>query len=248
MRSQIFGFFVSTRQIFEGIFPHPYHQVRNLLLHHLNLVGGFHTIDQRNVTFGSSGIDSCTSMQESVLNDWGDEISRVIGLTHQACGHIDSIQRLEKMREALSFNWLKLHQSAAIAHIALGATADNETHMIMTVGWNDEADTDTVELATYLFSTLLYGLRETKITFDCRHSWVEGGKVTEPVSKRPKYGIRLDTVEKISELKKLREQDKKDNGEVTLTKTEACQLVGLTLVTLKKYDRMLFDRWHEMNY
>ncbi|MBK9050868.1 MAG: hypothetical protein IPL78_08130 [Chloroflexi bacterium] len=72
----------------------------------------------------------------------------------------------------------------------------------------------------------------------------------EPIiaAKRPKYGIRQDTVAKLNELKQLREQDKKDNGEVTLTKTEACQLVGLTLVTLKKYDRMLFDRWPEMKY
>lgn len=248
MRSQIFGFHVQTRQLFEGIFPHPYLQVRQLLRHHLNLVGDFHTIDHRNVTFGLPGMAACTNLQESILNELGEDISRVISLTHQACGHVDSIQRLEKMREALSYNWLKLHQSAAIAQFALGATADNETHMIMTVGWNNEADMETIELTNRLFNTLIYGLRQTKITFNCCHHWVEGEKGTEPLSKRPKYGIRLDTVEKISELKKLREQDKKDNGEVTLTKTEACQLVGLTLVTLKKYDRMLFDRWHEMKY
>jgi hypothetical protein len=218
------------------------------LRHHLNLVGGFHTIDQRNITFGSPGIDSCASIQESIMNDWGDEVSRIIGLTHQACGHIDSIQRLEKMREALSYNWLKLHQTAAIAQIALGATADNETHMIMTVGWNDEADAETIEETSSLFDVLLYGLNETKITFNFRHRWVEGEKATGSASKRPKYGIRLDTVEKLNQLKKLRDEDKRANGEVKLTKTEACELVGLTVVTLRKYDRMLYERWYEMNF
>jgi hypothetical protein len=187
-------------------------------------------------------------MQESIFNDWGDEVSRVIGLTHQACGRIDSIQRLEIMREALSYNWPKLHQSAAIAQFALGATTDDETHMIMTVGWNDEADAVTVEQTSTLFDVLLYGLRQTKVTFNCRHRWVEGEKSTETAAQRRKYGIRLDTVEKLNALKILRDKDKKENGQVTLTRTEACEQVGLTLVTLQKYDRMLHERWYEMNF
>ncbi len=248
MRSQIFGFHVETRQLFEGIFPHPYHEIRGLLLHHLNMIGGFHTIDQRNVTFGSPGMDSSVSVQEIVLNDWGDEVTRVIGLVHQACGHVDSIQRLEKMREALSFNWLKLHQSAAIAQIALGAMAGNETHLIMTVGWNDEADNDTIDLTGNLFRILLLGLRETKITYNSRRIWVEAEMEPIVAAKRPKYGIRQDTIAKFNELKSLRDKDKKQNGKVTLTRTEACEQVGLTVVTLQKHDRMLHERWYDMKY
>jgi len=248
MRSQTFGFHVETRQLFEGIFPHPFPEVQRLLRHHTHIFGDLYMIHQRSITFGSPDMDSGVSFQEFVLNAWDEEIFRTISLVHQACGSIDSIQRLEKMRQAFSFNWLKLQQSAAVAQIALGAMAGNETHMIMTIGWNDDAPEYDVHMASIFFQVLMIGLRTTKITYNSRKFWVESEMEPEIVSKRRKYGIRLDTVAKLEALKKLREKDRKENGAVTLTKTEACQQVGLTVITLRKYDRLLYDRWDDMKY
>lgn len=248
MRSQTFGFCIETRQIFEGIFPHPFHEVRNLLRHHIHIFGDFSIIQQRNITYGIPDLDSGFSSEEILLSTWDEEIHRTISLVHQACGNIDSIQRLEKMRQAFFYNWLKLQQSATIVHIALGALAGQETHMILTIGWGDDAPQYDVNSADNFFPLLIHRLGETKITYNSIRSWTGFKWETDSVSKRRKYGIRLDTVEKLNQLKKLRDEDKNTNGEVKLTKTEACEQVGLTVVTLRKYDRMLYERWYEMNF
>ncbi len=240
MRSQLFGFHIQTHFIYEAVLACPLVQAHELTIQHIRKFDTLERrLDKRQVTILGQAY---TVGIEVPLNPWCDETESVVSQILKQHAFTDEMERMETLRSALAWLWPQFRTTAVSAQFLLSATIDGETHLSLLAGWNEGAAVADTDFSSDFVQLYFRHLEQLKLPFQ----WT----AVPATSSRPeprKYGARLDTLKKLQDLKKYREESKK-SGEVTINRMEGCDKADITLATFKRYDPFLYDRWYDASY
>ena len=242
MRSQLFGFIVPVRHVHEGILKCPLNQAYEVTWRLVQQLGGIGSQDSK-LNHVTGGAEIYTRKVETWFNQWDIETERIVRGVLREFWMVDELLRMELLQENLSWHWLKFREAAVITQIDLSLTIENEVHLMMLVGWNEGADVEDINLSEQFVQ--LYFARFQQLGIPYQPLLSNPPASTKPQS-RP-YGPRLDTAVKLKNLYEYRERERK-TGRIISTRLAACESVGIALGTVKKYDKMLYDRWYDVDY
>lgn len=245
MRSQLFGFFLPTKSIYETNLTCSLEQAEELIMQLIAQVAGFSPLAAPNGMPLSAKVHTQTI--ETTFNHWDEEIVHLVGGVLCQWTAADELLRMAALQEALSWRWAPFHRKAVIAQFYLSVTIEQQVNLLILIGWNGEADEAEIHQSQE-FVHLLAG-RFQRVGIPCNwfptHSLIAAPKAP-PTSLR-QYGLRLDTAGKLLTLRQNREKERQ-KGHITSTRMAACDHVGLALGTFKKYDQLLYDRWYDVQY
>jgi hypothetical protein len=239
MRSQHFGFIVQTQILSEAemfcSLPQAYELTKQLL----KQMDGI-SFEPVNPFIHKVSYTACV---EAWLKETNPEVELVLRQALVEYGHANEMKRMLVLKEALSWRWPKFRDEATIAQIYLSLTMDKTVHVLMLIGWNEQASEKDIDFS-HTFAELFYanvsvhGIKVKLRMFDSPEP--------ETPKSRP-YGQRLDTAVKLTKLYENREKER-SRGKIEITRQQACDLVGIALTTVKKYDPILYDRWYDAEY
>lgn len=239
MRSQLFGFLVPTQIFSEAELFCSLPQANDLTKQLLKKADG---ICFKPVNPYIPKVSYTVSF-EAWLNETRPEVELALSQALVEYSHANEMKRMLVLKEALSWRWLKFQDEATIAQIYLSLSMDKTVHVLMLVGWNEQASDEDVAHAhtmvdLFYANLRVHGIKVKLRTFD------------SPEPEKPKsrpYGQRLDTAVKLTKLYENREKER-SRGKIEITRQQACDLVGIALTTVKKYDPILYDRWYDAEY
>jgi hypothetical protein len=242
LRSELFGFHVQTYHLYEAILTCPLRQAYELVLQHVRRLDGLAArLEGQQVTLYSR--QRYTIGLEFMLNAWDDGVEDLVWEIVRHHTHADELTRMRALQQGLSWLWPKFRETATVAQLLLATTIDGDTHLSLAVGWNAGASPEDIHMADRFIQLYFLYLGQLNIPFE----WLtpQPSDVAEP--PRRAYGPRADTLEKIQRLRALRSEHLR-SGEVALTRTHACELIGITPAIVKKYQSELYDRWYDPSY
>lgn len=242
MRSQLFGFHIQTHYLSEAILSCSLQQAQDITVQHLHKLEALSTRLNGQQTGIVTG-EAYTLGIEVMLNEWDDELEELVREVIRDQVFMDALTRMRALRLSLSWLWTNFRETAAMAQFMLATTIDEETHLSLTVGWNSGASSEDVALADQFTQLYFVHLEHLGVPF----RWLTFRPNEMPTTQKRKYGPRADTLEKMQKLAMLR-ADYLRNGEVTVTRTHACELVGITPSVVKKYRPELHERWYDPDY
>jgi hypothetical protein len=242
MRSQLFGFHIQTQYLFEAILSCPLDQAFELVMQHVRKLDGLSArLEGQHVSVCMG--QTYTVGLEIMLNEWDDGVEDSVREIIRHHLYADELTRMRALKLGLTWLWPRMRETATVAQVMLTATIDGDTHVSILVGWNTGATTDDIEFANRFTELFFLYLEQLQIPYQCLT--IHSSSVA-PVEKR-QYGPRADTLEKIQKLRVLRSEYLR-GGEVAITRTHTCQLIGITPAIVKRYRPELYERWYDPGY
>jgi hypothetical protein len=243
MRSQLFGFSVEAHLIYEAdlncSLTHA-HQVTLQFTQQLGMINGSSgALPQVSVLTPqpySLGVETWLTPMDTEIEEITSDIVRQYGCA-------DEMKRMKLLKQALDWRWLKFRETAIIAQLFLSTTLEGTVHLSIQLGWNEGASSESRTLSTNFVQGYIARLKQLSLLYKWRTAYPPLPEVMEPKS----YGIRPDTYEKLRKLREIREEERL-KGTIVTTRLAACDAVGIAISTVKKYDKMLYDRWYETSY
>jgi hypothetical protein len=243
MRSQLFGFSVEAHLIYEAdlncSLTHA-HQVTLQFTQQLGMINGSSgALPQVSVLTPqpySLGVETWLTPMDTEIEEITSDIVRQYGCA-------DEMKRMKLLKQALDWRWLKFRETAIIAQLFLSTTLEGTVHLSIQLGWNEGASSESRTLSTNFVQGYIARLKQLSLLHKWRTAYPPPPEVMEPRS----YGIREDTFQRLQTLRENREKERED-GSVTTTRMEACVTAGIAISTVKKYDKMLYDRWYDASY
>ena len=242
MRSQLFGFCVDTYLIYEADLNCPLNQAHEVTVQFTKEVGLLTgsagvlpqvTVFSRPYTLGvETWLTPMNSEEEQIASDilrdhvWKDEMAR-----------------MKLLKNALDWRWLKFRETAIVAQLFMAATLEGFVHLSVHLGWNKGAASDSMVLAQHFVQGYFARIKQLNLMHRWRIAYPPAPEAMKPKS----YGIRPDTYERLQKLRDIREKERR-KGNIVTTRLAACDAVGIALSTVKKYDKMLHDRWYDASY
>jgi len=242
MRSQLFGFTLPIHNVYEANLTCSLNQAYEITYQLIQQFGGIGSADIQ-VGHVTIGREIYTRKVETWFNQWDLETECIIRSVLREYGLRDELLRMERLQEALSWRWFKFRETAVIAQIDLSCTIEKDVHLMILIGWNEGANSEHIRFSSEFVQ--LYFERYHQLRIPCQ--WQT---VYPPTSTRPQprhYGMRLDTAAKLLKLYEFRELERK-TGQIISTRMAGCDHAGISLSTFKKYDKMLYDRWYDVEY
>jgi hypothetical protein len=243
VRSQLFGFHIQTHFIYEVLLSCPLAQAHNQIVQHTRKFSA--AIEQpienqlRTVLTGSP-----TSLGVDIpLNDWSEETINIFRQVIRDYALADEWSRMQALQKALSWLWPKFRETAVAAQFLLAATIDEQTHLMLMVGWNEGAAEADKAFADRFIQEYFDYLKQLAVPI----AWCAASSAEAASPAKPPYGTRDDTLEKIQALRQARDKHRREHKAVP-TRTEACQRAGIAPVTVKKRAPELYERWYDLNY
>ncbi len=241
MRSHYFGFIVHTHFLYEAELSCSLQHAYDVSVQMIRQLEGITSRLAETTVF--SGQQYAVGL-ENWLNDFSPDVEQVAARVLHQYRTADEMLRMRKLQEALDWRWLKFQETAVVVQLSLAQTIQQTVHLMMTVGWNEGAAEDDVSFSSEFVQLYFAYFHRLGIPCEWRLAFPQQTEVTR--QPHP-YGIRLDTMEKLEALRKMR-ADACKRGEVKLTRTDGCDLAGITLKTVKKYDKLLYERWYDASY
>jgi hypothetical protein len=242
MRSQLFGFCVDTYLIYEADLNCPLKQAHEVTVQFTKqaglLTGSAGGLSQVTVISQpyTLGVEIWLTPMNSVEEQIAIDILRDYGRK-------DEMVRMKLLKNALDWRWLKFRDTAVVAQIFMAATLEGFVHLCVHLGWNKGAALDIKVLAQHFVEGYFGRIKQLNLVRRWRNAYPPSPEVIKPKS----YGIRPDTYEKLQKLREIREKERQ-KGNIVSTRLAACDAVGIALGTVKKYDKMLHDRWYDASY
>ena len=76
---------------------------------------------------------------ETWFNELDLETERIVMAVIREFALKDEMLRMDRLKEALSWRWLKFRETAVIAQIDLSRTIEQNVHLVMLIGWSEKA-------------------------------------------------------------------------------------------------------------
>lgn len=241
MRSQVFGFAVNTKYVFELILPCSLFKARDTLVQHMRRLGAGWQVEKQLFTFMG---DPDYMGMDVIFNQWGEEVEEIIRSIVQQHSIGFEPKRIEALREGLAWRYTNIRRTMTSAQFFLAHTVEGQTHMTVFIGWNDDASESDRSLIDMFMEIYLHYLKDLGLTTEDPRVGVTKQPVNNP---RVRYGPRLDTLDKLEKLRQLRDEHKRQHGQIPV-RNHLCQLVGITPTIVKKHRSELYDRWYDMDY
>jgi hypothetical protein len=242
MRSQLFGFTVNAHFIYEADLNCPLIQAHQITVRFTQQLGFLNSsLDLlRQVTIIGQPY---TLGVETWLLETSHEIDKIASDILREHALSDEMERMKLLKKALDWRWLKFRETAVIAQIYLSTTLEGTVHVSVQLGWNEGAPQDSRQMSVYFVHGYFAQFKQLNLLHKWRTAYPPPVEKTKPKS----YGIREDTFQRLQTLRENREKERK-GGSVTTTRMEACVTAGIAISTVKKYDKMLYDRWYDASY
>jgi hypothetical protein len=246
MRSQLFGFAVDMHMLYEADLNCPLMQAHQVTVQFIR---------QSGLLIGMSGaLPQVTSLLpcyamgiETWLTPMSPEVEQITSDIVRKYGLSDEMERMKLLKEALDWRWLKFRETAVVAQIYLATTIDERVHLSIQVGWNNGAPLDSKATSLYFVKGYFVHLKQLHFMDKWRTVYPLEIEPTKAAAKPRAYGIRPDTYERLRKLHEIREKERR-KGNIVTTRLAACDAVGIAMSTVKKYDKMLHDRWYDAAY
>jgi hypothetical protein len=242
LRSELFGFHVQTYHLYEAILACPLRQAYELVLQYVRKLDGLAArLEGQQVTLYAR--HTYTIGLEFMLNAWDDGVEDLVWEIVRHHAHADELTRMRALQQGLSWLWPKFRETATVAQLLLGTTIDGDTHLSLATGWNGGASPEDIHTADRFIQLYFLYLEQLNVPL----AWLtpQPGHVAAPAARA--YGPRADTLEKIQKLRALRSEYLR-GGEVAITRTHACELIGITPAIVKRYRPELYARWYDPGY
>lgn len=240
MRSQLFGFHIQTKFLYETILGCPLKQAHEITVQQIRKFDG---LSQPLIRHHTTVVcDSYTLGLEVPLNPWNEETESIVYKLLEQHAYSDEMQQMHLLRDALSWMWPQFRMSVVAAQFLLAATIEDETHLSLLIGWNKGAAETDISFSRQFVQLYYAHLQQLQIPVT---SLIKPTQ-TEQVPLR-RYGPRLDTLEKLQKVRQIRANAKRGT-DITINRMTACDKANITLATMKKYEPVLYDRWYDVTY
>lgn len=242
MRSQLFGFTLPICAVYEANIECSLQQATELASLSISRLGAY------SVGPGSVSVlgEIYTRKWEVWFNEVDAEMNQIIYEVLRKYALEHEMHRMKCLQNVLSWRWYKFRETAVIAHLELAQTIKDQVHLVTLVGWNKGAAEKEVRIALEFFETLSLHFQRLGIPWH----WLQSTASVETAADATAphhYGPRLDTIAKLQKVRQLREEERQ-RGRITSTRMIVCETVGIATSTFKKYDKMLYDRWYDVDY
>ncbi len=188
--------------------------------------------------------DPLTVAFEAYMNEWEEEIVQTVhGITSLHSLNHEWL-RMKELKRALSWLWPKFRETTALGQFVFSTTIEDKILLTVTLGWNKGAllqDIELIDTFIPLYIIKLQGLGYQHDVISTPH----GQEKLTP--KRPNYGPRLDTLDKLQKLVAYRHKHITPQ-QVSITLKSACRDMNLAMTTAKKYAPLLCSRWYDQTY
>jgi hypothetical protein len=242
MRSQLFGFSVDAHLIYEADVNCPLIQTQQITVQFTQQLGFVHRPVEslRQITILGQPY---TLAVETWLTEMEPEIEEITSDILRDHAFTDEMERMKLLRKALDWRWLKFRETAVIAQIYMSTTLEGTVHVSVQIGWNEGAPQDSRNMSMNFAQSYFIQFKRLNLL----HQWRTAYPPPPETMKSRSYGIREDTFQRLQKLRENREKER-EGGSVTTTRMEACVTAGIAISTVKKYDKMLYDRWYDASY
>jgi hypothetical protein len=248
MRSQLFGFIVKPQLMWECQLNCSQQQATAVMVQQLVELGAIvPTIPAHQSRIIHYLADPLTCAIEAYLCEWDEEVNETVHAITSARALTNERLRMEELKRALSWLWPKVRETAVLGQFVLATAIDETLLMTITMGWNEGALVEDIEMASSFMPLLL---RKLKLL------GYEAKPITKPLvpaelaaatPPSPVYGPRMETLDKLHKLVKYR-QDNMTRKAVHAKRLESIHTLELAPPTVKKYAPLLYERWYDPAY